>query len=338
MHFWRGLGCSAQFSSLELCNTDIFRQRLRLEDCIGLPRREDIVRAMMLEHNHDKPFLRNSGELSGNKKGAGYEVVDPNAEWSITVSGKACSRNVTPTIKKREISQPLQQYIDYARRNFPDLHLCEAEIVALRLWTGPMYKRYTFLLRAHCGNLCLPCHVPFLYVTTIHAFNSGIVKLSRRQATRTPNFIYRGLRFNFLASAPRARIDGVEPSPLAFSTDRAVAEGYARGSGGLLLEFDLDATKEGRSGELAPGADISWLSQFPHEREVLFPALSLLQSAGEARRLKSGVLAWRVRVVSCVESRTLEELGVATDDEVQCVSVKWPNSEALSLALFTLNA
>ena len=118
----------------------------------------------------------------------------------------------------------------------------------------------------------------------------------------------------------------MEPSPLAFSTGRAVAEGYARGSGGLLLEFDLDATKEGRSGELAPGADISWLSQFPHEREVLFPALSLLQSAGEARRLKSGVLAWRVRVVSCVESRTLEELGVATDDEVQCVSIKWPNT------------
>ena len=118
----------------------------------------------------------------------------------------------------------------------------------------------------------------------------------------------------------------MEPSPLAFSTGRAVAEGYARGSGGLLLEFDLDATKEGRSGELAPGADISWLSQFPHEREVLFPALSLLQSVGEPRRLKSGGWAWSVRVVACVESRTLEELGVATDDEVYCVSVKWPNT------------
>ena len=188
-------------------------------------------------------------------------------------------------------------------------------------------------------NLCLPCQMPFLYVTTIHAFNSGIVKLSRRQATRTPNFIYRGLRLNSLASAPRARIDGVEPSPLAFSTDRAVAEGYAEvsDSEGLLLEFDLDDTKEGRSGELATGADIGWLSQFPHEREVLFPALSLLQSVGEPRRLKSGVLAWSVRVVACVESRTLEEMGVATDAEVQCVSVKWANSEALSLALFTLN-
>ena len=279
---------------------------------------------MMLEHYLDSPFLRVSGEVLKVLGKAGYEVVNPKAEWSITVSGKACSTNDTPTIKKREISQPLHQYIDYARNKFPDLHL--SEITALRLWTGPMYKRYTFLLRSHCGNLCLPCHVPVLYVTTVHAFNSGIVKLSRRQATRTPNIIYRGLRLNSLASAPRTGIDGVEPSPLAFSTDRAVAEGYARGSGGLLLEFDLDATKEGRSGELAPGADISWLSQFPHEREVLFPALSLLQSAGEARRLKSGVLAWRVRVVSCVESRTLEELGVATDDEVYCVSVKWPNT------------
>ena len=295
---------------------------------------------MMLEHCFDRPFLRASGEVPNEVGKAGYEVVSPKAEWSITVSGKACSTNDTPTIKKREMTQPLHQYIEHARCNFPDLRLCEAEITALRLWTGPMYKRYTFLLRSHCGNLCLPCNVPVLYVTTVCAFNSGIVKLSRRQATRTPNVIYRGLRLDAPASesAPCAGIDGVEPSPLAFSTDRAVAEGYARGSGGLLLELDLDDTKEGRSGELAPGADISWLSQFPHEREVLFPALSLLQSVGEPRRLKSGGWAWSVRVVACVESRTLEELGVATDDEVQCVSVKWPNSEALSLALFTLNA
>ena len=283
---------------------------------------------MMLEHYRDSPFLRASGEVLDVLGKAGYEVVNPKAEWSIIVSGKACSTNDTPTIKKREMLQPLQQYIEHARCAFPDLHLCEAEITALRLWTGPMYKRYTFLLRSYCGNLCLPCHVPVRYVTTVHAFNSGIVKLSRRQVMRTSNVIYRGLRLDAPASesAPCAGIDGVEPSPLAFSTDRAVAEGYARGSGGLLLEFDLDATKEGRSGELAPGADISWLSQFPHEREVLFPALSLLQSVGEPRRLQSGGWAWRVRVVACIESRTLEEMGVATDDEVQCVSVKWPNT------------
>ena len=300
-----------------------FQHGLRLEDCIGPPSKNDIFNAMMLEHYLDSPFLRVSGEVLKVLGKAGYEVVNPKAEWSITVSGKAYSTNDTPKIKKREITQPLQQYIDYARGNFPDLHLCEAEIVALRLWTGPMYKRYTFLLRSHCGNLCLPCHVPVLYVTTVHAFNSGIVKLSRRQATRRSNVVYRGLAS---ASAPRTGIDGVEPSPLAFSTDRAVAEGYARGSGGLLLEFDLDATKEGRSGELAAGADICWLSQFPHEREVLFPALSLLQSVGEPLRLKSGGWVWSVRVVACVESRTLEEMGVATDDEVQCVSVKWPNT------------
>ena len=283
---------------------------------------------MMLEHNLDSPFLRVSGEVPYDAEKAGFEVVNPNAEWSITVSGKACSTNDTPTIKKREILQPLHQYIEHARANFPDLHLCEAEIAALRLWTGPMYKRYTFLLRSHCGNLCLPCLAPVLYVTTIHALNSGIVKLSRRQAIRAPNVFYRGLHLDAPASAPRAGIDRVEPSPLAFSTDRAVAEGYAtaRDREGLLLEFDLDDAKEGRSGELADGADISWLSQFPHEREVLFPALSLLQSVGEARRLKSGGWAWSVRVVSCVESRTLEEMGVATDDEVQCVSLKWPNT------------
>ena len=116
---------------------------------------------MMLEHNSDSPFLRASGEVPYDAEKAGCEVMNPKAEWSITVSGKVCSMKDTPTIKKRKISQPLDQYIDLARANFPDLHLCEAEITALRLWTGPMYKRYTFLqsppIPLRQPSFSLPC-------------------------------------------------------------------------------------------------------------------------------------------------------------------------------------
>ena len=63
--------------------------------------------------------------------------------------------------------------------------LTTAEVVAGRLYTGPMFKLYNDILRNPQGL----DHRSFIY--TIHAFASCIVKLSRVHQTTT---LYRGIK------------------------------------------------------------------------------------------------------------------------------------------------
>ena len=62
---------------------------------------------------------------------------------------------------------------------------------------------------------------------------------------------------------------GVEPAFMSTTLDQAVAMGYASGDGsraGIVIEV--------QQGMVNRGADISWLSQYPHEREILFGPLT----------------------------------------------------------------
>ena len=68
--------------------------------------------------------------------------------------------------------------------------LIEEEVIALRLYTGPMYVRYNETLRnVHEGSSGGSSEKP-QFVTTIHAANSAIIKLSR---PTQPCKVYRGL-------------------------------------------------------------------------------------------------------------------------------------------------
>ena len=62
---------------------------------------------------------------------------------------------------------------------------------------------------------------------------------------------------------------GVEAAFMSTTLEVNVAMGYAAGDGskmGIVLEI--------RQGMVNRGADISWLSQYPHERETLFGPLT----------------------------------------------------------------
>ena len=62
---------------------------------------------------------------------------------------------------------------------------------------------------------------------------------------------------------------GVEPAFMSTTLEVDVAMGYAAGDNskmGIVLEI--------RQGMVNRGADISWLSQYPHERETLFGPLT----------------------------------------------------------------
>jgi hypothetical protein len=72
-----------------------------------------------------------------------------------------------------------------------------------------------------------------------------------------------------LAEEPKGRIHRTLPPP-EFLTRRAqVATEYASTAGGVLYELT--------QGMGDRGADLGWLSQYPHERERCFPPLTGLE-------------------------------------------------------------
>ena len=326
-----------RFLSLSLCPEEDFDPRLGLEDYIGPPSAGDLLEAMRREHAGDARFLRASGEepcagaggaWGAAEPGAGaVELVHPLWEWDAVVCGeRGLAGAAMQRIDGRDVARPAGHYVAIARTACPEL--LEAEVVALRLWTGPMYRRYARFLRAirprkqqsearssspqqgSVGALAMqparddpggPAH----YVTTLHAINSGILKLARRPLPPPLQCsVHRGL---WLDGAWRPA--GVDPCMLAFTRDPAVAAGYARRRGGpgcgVQLELGLGLVTMGLG--VAGCADVAWLSQFPKQAEVLFPALSRLEFLETLREDAGGIYA--VGMAALARGRTLEELG-----------------------------
>ncbi|KAL1523174.1 hypothetical protein AB1Y20_018129 [Prymnesium parvum] len=156
-----------------------------------------------------------------------------------------------------------------------EVQLLMDEVLAGRLYTGPLFHKYNLVLRGGKGA------APLLrrelegtcrgnqYVTTLHVLNSCIVKLSKLTVVSK---VYRGLA-NGVLPEPFWRADaygvrgGVELAFMSTTTDRRVAEMYAsEGAAGLVLEL--------QQGMCNRGAELSFLSQYPHEKEVLFAPLT----------------------------------------------------------------
>ena len=173
------------------------------------------------------------------------------------------------------------------------------ELLCGRLYTGPLYVKYNLVLRtkgteaseqmmAQEERLC----AGNTYATTLQVLNSAIIKLSKL----TPAIkVYRGvaggvLPPSFWSTDGNSHGGGIECAFMSASTDRSVALTYARISRGvaapMLLELKL--------GMIDRGADFSWLSQYPSEAEVLFPALTGLEM--QDSRVEDGVLVVSLRV------------------------------------------
>ena len=129
---------------------------------------------------------------------------------------------------------------------FAELRITEEEIVTLRLYTGPCFMIYNTVLRAMAtprqtaaapadkatsGASVAPTPVAGRFVTTIHATNSGVIKLSRLQPACE---VYRGVRGmklprTFVTANEHNVRGGVENSFLSATTDMHEALKYARG-------------------------------------------------------------------------------------------------------------
>ena len=186
--------------------------------------------------------------------------------------------------------------------------LLEEELIGGRLYTGPMFQKYNLVLRSSGEGAPQSLRADFealchgnRYATTLHVLNSCIVKLSK--LTKVCK-VYRGLAKGVLPDAfwnkdKYGVRGGVEAAFMSTTADRSVASSYASGGGaGLLLELE--------QGMVDRGAELSWLSQYPHEAEVLFAPLTGIEL--KDHRVEGSVIVAEMSVAVNLMAPTIEKV------------------------------
>lgn len=141
------------------------------------------------------------------------------------------------------------------------------------------------------------------YTTTLHCINSAIVKVGKLTHACV---VYRGvsggkLPDSFWVPDEFGCCGGVEPGFMSTTQSLAVATGYASSqlaTAGMVIESVLGMTNR--------GADIGWLSQYPHEREILMPPLTCLEVEGT--RAEGSLLVVKTKLSINLTSPTIERV------------------------------
>ena len=168
--------------------------------------------------------------------------------------------------------------VDAQLKDLGEPPLLLEESMGARLYTGPMFVKYNDLLRGF-GPALDGCKGNE-YVTTTHVINSAIVKSSK--LTKAGK-VYRGvaggaLPESFWRPNPQGVKGGVESAFMSTTFDREVAMHYAssqQGRPALVFEMQM--------GMIDRGAELGWISQYPHEAECLFAPLTGTPNAPRAR-------------------------------------------------------
>ena len=136
------------------------------------------------------------------------------------------------------------------------------------------------------------------YRTTLHSLNSLVVKCSKLTKTMK---VYRGsargvLPISFWEEDKDGVRGGVEAGFMSTSCSREVAIGYAS-TGSTPMVFEI------AQGMINRGAELGWLSQYPHEEEgkahscTLYPAAQPIQLIGTLDRSD-----WFSALTACTRS------------------------------------
>jgi len=148
--------------------------------------------------------------------------------------------------------------------------LRKAHVLALRLYSTAAYKSLNGPLRAR-GT----AHVKYPFPVTMHCIAEALRRLRAVGATiprpsgREAMALYRGMRG---LSVPDIFLveGGTEISPMSTTCDLEVAVRYSASRQAVLIRLNT-------SSFMQRGADISYLSAFPAEAEILFPPLTYLE-------------------------------------------------------------
>jgi len=288
-----------------------------LEGLVGSPS-SDVMAAMERDHESDEPFEA----WNANQP----RVTTPRAEWiyvakgragepvpqvvGATVEGRARHPSHATDFTEGRAGWELKDFA--AQQEVIKAGLMLPEVAGIRLYTGPMYVQYNNTLRKQVFGQ---------FVTTLHAINSGIVKLSKLTKATT---VYRGvtglLPNEFWEENEHGVLGGVERAFMSTSTQRDVALGYMNQSNKTAkILFEI------RMGMIDRGADVSCLSQFPAEREILFAPLTGLEVSAVPRD-EEGVLVIELRLSCNLHDLTLEQVvGKMLTSHVSLIDVMMDN-------------
>ena len=153
-----------------------------------------------------------------------------------------------------------------------EAQLSTAQLVALRFYTSHSFTAINRALRAHLMPHPLPALVMCISdgLKALRALDS-----ESGQATSIIEF-YRGFTDMQVTEEFRNK-GGTEFAPMSTTTDVEVACGYAvrkgKTDGALLMKIVTE-------NNLQRGADLTFLSMYPGEKEILYPPLTFMQPTG----------------------------------------------------------
>jgi len=268
-----------------------------LDGHIGLPSPR-VFEMMELEHtasaDSKDPFITSN---------YGGTETHPALEWEF-VNNPVPSKQYPGILRK-----PLDLDIFLKHETARQARLEKAEIIALRLFTGPMFMKYNAKLRnaPEAGVKALKGNG---YVTTIHAVVSAVLKLSRIWKLPHDRKVFRGLGGMLLPDKfwnedKYGCRGGVEFALMSTTIKRDVAIQYSGQELGRPTIFEIEV------GQVDRGASLSWVSQYPMEEEIVMPPLSNLEVVGDARMEESEhglIMVIPLRINVNLKSLTINEL------------------------------
>ena len=140
-----------------------------------------------------------------------------------------------------------------------------AEVAALRLYTTRAFRLVNGPLRQ--GIRPHPLAATTLFISrAVKKLRANHMHTGRAFSTQ---YLWRGLR-NVTISEEFMLNGGTEPGCMSTSRDLATVANYALSTTPLLFRIRVDSPME-------LGADISWVSMYPDEQEVLYPPLTYIQ-------------------------------------------------------------
>jgi hypothetical protein len=193
------------------------------------------IRAMYNEHS-----LNAEASKQFTAWNAGHEIkTTPEREWLFVVGRDGLDKSswtfdverAEPVVEEGMMVEGRNAEKLAALLRSPEVERSEvtvAEVVALRLYTGPMYVKYNAVLR----GMAVATAGGTIYSSTVHLICSGLHKLSRVSKLPKEMKLYRGnggmaLPSSFLEPDASGCAGGTEPAIMSATPDRSVALGYS---------------------------------------------------------------------------------------------------------------
>ena len=184
-----------------------------------------------------------------------------------------------------------------------------AETAAARLYTGPSYRPINAALRTENVRP---------WATTIALLYSAVLKLS---FLSKPARVYRGVKEDtmqlpetFLNAVEDEFAGGVELAFMSTTLDPKVALDYSGKGPGSIFIIDF--------GMASRGASLRFLSQFPHEAELLFPPKTMLECKRHAPRGNKRFVV----VAPTISTARPDTRSISTPDDTPFMSERSPYS------------